>query len=70
MCGGLVADSDALEEGGHEFVVEGMDETVEVGDLVVHLQVSTGEVLERDLGGCGRIAEVGQVGPPGGEGAI
>ena len=48
-------------------VDDGGDHDVEIGDLVLQLEISPGERLERDPVGGDRVAIVGEIGPPGGQ---
>src|SRR5690242_9824906 len=63
--GGLVADRVLGHEVRSKLLDDGGDHAVEVGDLVVQLEVASGEGAERDpVGGC-HVAVVGHVGAPG-----
>lgn len=67
--GGFVADPDSGQQVRGELLDQGMHGELQVGDLVVQLQVAPRERLQRDLRCGDRVAVPAQVRTPGGQGA-
>ena len=64
-----MADGVACDEVGREFVDDGADHRVEVGDLVMQFEIAASERLEADPVGRFHVAIGRQIRPPGGQGS-
>lgn len=67
--GVLDAEAERIQQAGGQFPDQRLDQVIEVGNLVIELEVAAGQGLQRDSGRGHRVAEGGWVGPPSRDGA-